>query len=205
MTDTTIRIAVADNEAFIRDSLTVLLSAHDDLEVVATAADGTGAVEAVRAGGVDVALLDLDMPVMDGLAAAEAIRDSGAACGIVVLTSHGRPGHLQQALAFGVRGFVTKNTPAARIAEVIRTVHGGGRHIDPDIATDALTLGGNPLTTREREVLRLAGEGLSNGRIAARLHLAEGTVRNYMSSVLTKLGADNKLAAHRRAKETGWL
>ncbi|WP_433453191.1 response regulator transcription factor [Streptomyces sp. CA-142005] len=201
----TIRIAVADNEAFIRDSLSVLLSAHEDLQVVATAADGTGAVAAVRAGGVDVAVLDLDMPVMDGLAAAEAIRDSSAACAVVVLTSHGRPGHLQRALSLGVRGFVTKDTPAARLAEVVRTVHGGGRYVDPEIATDALALGGNPLTAREREVLGLAGEGLPTARIAARLHLAEGTVRNYMSSVLAKLGVDNKVAAYQRAKETGWL
>ncbi|MQS16019.1 response regulator transcription factor [Streptomyces kaniharaensis] len=201
----TIHIAVADNEAFIRDSLSVLLSAHEDLEVVATAADGTGAVAAVLAGGVDVAVLDLDMPVMNGLAAAEAIRDSPAACAIVVLTSHGRPGHLQRALSLGVRGFVTKDTPAARLAEIVRTVHGGGRYVDPEIATDALTLGGNPLSAREREVLGLAGDGLSTARIAARTHLAEGTVRNYMSSVLAKLGVDNKLAAYQRAKETGWL
>ncbi|MEV7022453.1 response regulator transcription factor [Kitasatospora sp. NPDC093558] len=201
----TIRIAVADNEAFIRDSLSVLLSAHDDLDVVATAADGTGAVAAVRAGGVDVAVLDLDMPVMDGLAAAEAIRNGPTACGIVILTSHGRPGHLQRALSLGVRGFVTKDTPAARLAEVVRTVHRGGRYIDPEIATDALTLGDNPLSAREREVLGLAGDGLSTARIAARTHLAEGTVRNYMSSALTKLGVDNKLAAYQRAKETGWL
>ncbi|KOU02366.1 LuxR family transcriptional regulator [Streptomyces sp. NRRL F-5755] len=200
-----IRITVADNEAFIRDSLSVLLSAHDDLAVVNTSPDGSGAVAAVRAGGVDVAVLDLDMPVMNGLEAAEAIRDSGTGCGVVILTSHGRPGHLQRALSLGVRGFVTKDTPAAQLADVIRTVHRGGRHIDPEIATDALALGGNPLTAREREVLRLVGEGLSTSGTAARLHLAEGTIRNYMTSILSKLGVANKVAAYHLARETGWL
>ncbi|MEU8511062.1 response regulator transcription factor [Kitasatospora sp. NPDC048722] len=124
---------------------------------------------------------------------------------VVILTGHGRPGHLRRALGLGVRGFATKDTPAARLAEVVRTVHGGGRYIDPDIAADALTLGANPPTARERQVLALTGEGLSSAGIAARMHLADGTVRNHTSSALARLGADNRLAAHRRSMDTGWL
>lgn len=201
----TIRIVVADNEQLIRDSLSVILSAPEDMNVVAVAADGAQAVAAVREAAADVVVLDLDMPVMNGLEAAEAVRAESPDCGIVILTSHGRPGYLQRSMRLGVRGFITKDTSAAKLADVVRQVHAGGRFIDPEIATDALALGGSPLSTREREVLTLSGEGLRLGEIAGRLCLAEGTVRNYMSSIMNKLDVDNRVAAHRAAREAGWL
>lgn len=201
----TIRIVVADNEQLIRDSLSIILSVPEDMNVVAVAADGAQAVAAVREAGADVVVLDLDMPVMNGLEAAEAVRAEAPDCGIVILTSHGRPGYLQRSMRLGVRGFITKDTPAAKLAEVVRQVHAGGRFIDPEIATDALALGGSPLSAREREVLALSGEGLKLSEIAGRLCLAEGTVRNYMSSIMNKLDVDNRVAAHRAAREAGWL
>ncbi|MFD8981885.1 response regulator [Streptomyces sp. NPDC059564] len=201
----TIRIVVADNEQLIRDSLSIILSAPEDMNVIAVAADGAQAVAAVRETGADVVVLDLDMPVMNGLEAAEAVRAEAPGCGIVILTSHGRPGYLQRSMRLGVRGFITKDTPAAKLAEVVRQVHAGGRFIDPEIATDALALGGSPLSAREREVLALSGEGLRISEIAGRLYLAEGTVRNYMSSIMNKLDVDNRVAAHRAAREAGWL
>ncbi|NHC22494.1 response regulator transcription factor [Nocardioides sp. IC4_145] len=199
------RVLLADDENLIREALAQMLALEDDLEVVAQAADGPEAVAAAVHAGVDVAVLDLQMPDLDGIAVAERLARDLPACGTVIVTSHGRPGHLKRALAAGVRGFLPKTTSAATLARVVRTVHGGGRYVDPDLATEAIAAGDSPLTPREADVLELAADGAPVDEIAARASLSPGTVRNYLSSAVTKLGAANRHDACAVARRMGWI
>jgi two-component system, NarL family, response regulator DesR len=153
----------------------------------------------------DVAVLDIDMPGADGLTVAERLQADGASCAVCILTSFGRPGYLRRAMSAGVRGFVAKDAPTEELAAAIRKVHAGGRYLDAELAASAMAAGDNPLTAREREILRLIGAGTETSRIAALLHLTEGTVRNYLSSAMTKLGESNRMAAVRAAQEMGWI
>ncbi|MDC0766913.1 response regulator transcription factor [Streptomyces sp. HD] len=199
-----IRLLIADDEALLRSALAALLALEQDLAVVAEAASSTEAVRLAREFRPDIAVLDLEMPPTDGLRAAEEIR-AELPTHIVLVTRHARPAVLRRALAAGVRGFVPKTTPAARLAEIIRDVAGGRRYVDPDIAASALTEDDCPLTDRELEVLRAARTGASVADIAARVHLAPGTVRNYLSSAMSKLGVPTRHAAAHRAWEQGWI
>lgn len=200
-----IRVLIAEDEQLVRDALVTLLSLEPDIDVVARTDRGDDVVELVRRHECDVALLDIDMPGMSGLDAAEKLHAAGPACAVVIVTSHGRPGYLSRAVRSGVRGFVTKDTPGTRLAEVIREVHQGGRYVDPDIAADAVLIGECPLGARELEILRLAEDGRPLAAIAGEISLSEGTVRNYMSSAISKLGVDNRIGAIRFAQRMGWL
>ncbi|WP_018680692.1 response regulator transcription factor [Actinokineospora enzanensis] len=197
-----IRVVLADDEDLIRGALAALLELESDITVVAQVSDGDAAVAAVAEFAPDIAVLDLEMPRRDGVAAARAI---GAGTAVVIVTRHARPGVLRRALAAGVRGFVPKTTPAARLASILRDVHGGGRYVDSEIAASALTADSCPLTGRELEVLRLTRGGGSVQDVAQEVHLAHGTVRNYLSSAMTKLGVTSRHDAARKAWEEGWI
>ena len=199
-----IRLLIADDEDLLRSALAALLALEEDLDVVAEASTSTDAVRLAREHRPDIAVLDLEMPPADGLRAAEEIR-SDPQVRIVLVTRHARPGVLRRALAAGVSGFVPKTTSAARLAEIIRDVAAGRRYVDPDIAASALTEDDCPLTDRELEVLRVSRTGASVNEIAAQVHLAPGTVRNYLSSAMAKLGAGSRHAAAHRAWEEGWI
>ena len=197
-----IRIVIADDEELIRGALVALLGLETDLEVVADVADGAAAVTAARTHRPDVVLLDLEMPVLDGIEAARALSD---AMPTVIVTRHARPGTLRRALAAGVRGFVPKSTPAARLAEIIRDVAAGERYIDAGLAAAALSEDESPLTPREADVLRCTQDGLATKQIARELSLAHGTVRNHLSSAIAKLHVDNRVAAAAAAWDRGWI
>ncbi|GAA4377551.1 response regulator transcription factor [Actinomadura sp. NPDC048032] len=199
-----IRLLIADDEDLLRSALASLLALEDDLEVVAEAATSTDAVRLAREHRPDVAVLDLEMPPADGLRAAEEIT-AELPTRIVLVTRHARPAVLRRALAAGVRGFVPKTTSASRLAEIIRDVAAGRRYVDADIAAAALTEDECPLTDRELEVLRAARTGASVNEIAAQVHLAPGTVRNYLSTAMTKLRAPTRHAAAHRAWQQGWI
>lgn len=199
-----IRLLLADDEDLLRGALAALLDLETDLTVVAEASTSTDAVRLARQHGPDIAVLDLEMPPADGLRAAEEIR-AELPTKIVLVTRHARPGVLRRALSAGVSGFVPKTTPAARLAEIIRDVAAGRRYVDPDIAASALTEGDCPLTDREIDVLRATRTGASIGEIAEQVHLAPGTVRNYLSSAMGKLGVGSRHAAAHRAWEEGWI
>ncbi|MFB6641120.1 DNA-binding response regulator [Streptomyces chartreusis] len=200
----TIRLLIADDEDLLRSALAALLALEEDLSVVAEAATSTDAVRLAREHRPDIAVLDLEMPPTDGLRAAEEIR-AELPTQVVLVTRHARPAVLRRALAAGVRGFVPKTTPAARLAGIIRDIAAGRRHVDPDIAASALTEDDCPLTDRELEVLRAARTGASIAEIAGKVHLAPGTVRNYLSAAMSKLGAPTRHAAAHRAWEQGWI
>jgi len=199
-----IRLLIADDEDLLRGALAALLGLEQDLVVVAEASTSTDAVRLAREHRPDIAVLDLEMPPTDGLRAAEEIR-AELPTQIVLVTRHARPAVLRRALAAGIRGFVPKTTAAARLAEIIRDVAAGRRYVDPDIAASALTEDDCPLTDRELEVLRAARTGASVVEIAAAVHLAPGTVRNYLSAAMSKLGASTRHAAAHHAWEQGWI
>jgi len=200
-----IRLLLADDEHLIRAAVAVLLGMEADLEVVAQAGSGEEALALARAFRPDVAVLDLQMPRGDGIAVALALASELPACASVIVTSHGRPIHLKQALAAGVRGFLPKTVSAQVLADVVRTVHAGGRYVDPQLAAEAISAGSSPLTAREGEVLEEAADGASVDSIAERVALSPGTVRNYLSSASAKLGAANRHEAVRIARSKGWL
>ena len=199
-----IRLVLADDEVLIRGALAALLGLEPDLEVVGEAADSRAAVDEVLRLSPDLAVLDLEMPPGDGLTAATTIRRR-LDIPIVLVTRHARPAILRRALAAGVAGFVPKTTPAARLAEIIRAVAAGRRYVDPQIAASALTENACPLTERELEILRLTRDGSPVSAIAAAVHLAPGTVRNYLSAAMAKLGVATRHAAAHRAWEQGWI
>lgn len=199
-----IRLLLADDEDLLRNALASLLDLEPDMTVVAQAGDGERAVALAAELEPDLVLLDLEMPKLDGVEAARRIL-AHRSVPVVLVTRHARPGVLRRALAGGVRGFVPKTTPADRLARILRDVHGGGRYVDSEIAATALTEGACPLSDRELEVLRLVREGLSAGAIATTAHLAPGTVRNYLSSAMAKLGAPTRAEAARVAWEEGWI
>lgn len=199
-----IRLLLADDEVLIRGALAALLELEDDITVVAEAATSTDAVRLALEHRPDIAVLDLEMPPTDGLSAAAEIR-AALPTRIVLVTRHARPAVLRRALAAGVTGFVPKTTAASRLAEILRDVAAGHRYVDPEIAASALTEGACPLTERELEVLRASRTGESVNEIAARVHLAPGTVRNYLSAAMGKLGVSSRHAAAHRAWEEGWI
>ena len=197
-----IRVVLAEDQAMVRGALAALLALEDDIEVVGEAGDGVAAEELVRRLAPDVLVTDIEMPERGGLDLAQAIK--GTATRVVILTTFGRAGYLRRALEAGALGYLLKDAPSAELADAIRRVARGLRAIDPQLAAQAWGED-DPLTDRERQVLRLAGEGRSGPEIAAALGLAEGTVRNYLSEAISKLGASNRVEAARTARERGWL
>jgi two-component system, NarL family, response regulator DesR len=199
-----VRIVLAEDQLMVLGALATLLGLEQDIEVVGTAADGGQALRLVTQLSPDVLLTDIEMPGLTGLDVAEEIRRRGLPTKVVILTTFARAGYLRRALDAGASGYLLKDAPAATLAEAVRTVHAGRRAIDPELAADAW-VEQDPLTERERQVLRLAGEGLSNAEIAEQLFLSGGTVRNYLSDAMAKLGVSNRIAAARQARDRGWL
>jgi two-component system, NarL family, response regulator DesR len=199
-----IRVLIAEDQAMVAGALAALLGNHSDIEVVGTAHDGHEALKAVRQLKPDVLLTDIEMPGLTGIELAAAVRLETAVPKVVVLTTFARQGYLRRALEAGVVGYLLKDAPSSRLAEAIRRAHAGNRVVDPELAGDAWGEM-DPLSDRERQVLRLAGEGRSGADIAAELHLSEGTVRNYLSEAISKTGGRNRVDAARIAREKGWL
>jgi two-component system response regulator DesR len=202
---TSIRVLIAEDQALIREALAALLSFEDDIEVVAQVGRGDEVVITATRTNPDVALLDIEMPGMDGLTAAGELHKIRPGTKIVILTTFGRPGYLRRAMESGVSGFIVKDSPADKLARTIRQVMIGQRVIDSDLAAAALAEGGSPLTPRERDVLAASADGKTIQQIAAAVCLSEGTVRNYLSSCIQKAGARNRTEALRIAEERGWL
>ena len=201
----TIRLLLADDQALVRGALAALLDLEPDLEVVAQVGRGDEVVAAARDARADVALLDVEMPGLDGIGAAAALRRTYPDCRSLIVTTFGRPGYLRRALDAGASGFVVKDTPAEQLADAVRRVHAGLRVVDPDLAVESLTVGESPLTERERDVLLHAADGGTVAEIAKAAFLSEGTVRNYLSSAIGKTGARTRAEAVRIAQENGWL
>ena len=200
-----IRVLLADDENLIRTALAALLALEDDLEVVPQAASGSEALPMARAHPPDVAVLDLQLPDRDGISVAAELATTAPGCAIVMVTGHGRAGHLKRALAAGVSGFLPKTVDAGILTDVVRTVHRGGRYVDPHLAAEAISAGDSPLTPRESDLLELAAGGAPIEEIAARAHLSAGTVRNHLSAAAAKLGAPNRHAAVDVARRHGWI
>ena len=200
-----IRVLIAEDQAMIREALAALLSFEDDIEVVAQVGRGDEVSRAATEAHPDVALLDIEMPGMDGLTAATELRRHCPGIKIVILTTFGRPGYLRRAMESGVSAFIVKDSPADKLAQTIRKVLAGQRVIDPDLAAAALAEGTSPLTPREAGVLARAADGATVAEIAGTLYLSEGTVRNYLSTCIQKTGARNRAEALRIAQERGWL
>ncbi len=201
----TIRVLLAEDQALVRGALAALLSLQADIEVVAEVGRGDEILSAARANRPDVALLNIELPGGDGLAAAVTLHKELPACRVLMLTTFGRAGYLRRALESGAVGFLLKDSPATELAAAIRRVVAGERVVDPALALTALGAGANPLTTREREVLAAAAGGAGLAAVAAQLSLSEGTVRNHLSMAIQKLGRHNRIEAARFAEEQGWL
>ncbi len=200
-----IRLLLADDQALVRGALAALLSMESDLEVVAEVGRGDEVVDAAREHRPDVALLDVEMPGLDGIAATAALREALPGVRVLIVTTFGRPGYVRRGLQAGAGGFVVKDTPARELAEAVRRVHSGLRVIDPTLATDSMIAGESPLTARESDVLREALRGGSIADLAGSLYLSEGTVRNHLSSAIGKTGARNRAEAAQIAQSNGWL
>jgi two-component system response regulator DesR len=201
----TIRLLLADDQALVREALGALLELQPDFEVIASVGAGDEVVGAALAHRPDVALLDIEMPGLDGLAAAAVLGAQVPECRVIILTTFGRAGYLRRAMEAGAVGFVVKDAPADTLADAIRRVANGERVIDPALAAQTLAAGDSPLTARERDVLIASRGGASIAEIAKRLYLSEGTVRNYLSSSISKTAARNRVDALRIADERGWL
>jgi two-component system response regulator DesR len=201
----TIRLLLADDQELIRQALGVLLDLEPDFEVVASVGRGDEVTAAALEHHPDVALIDIDMPGLDGLAAAAVLTAQVPGCRVVILTTFGRTGYLRRAMEAGAVGFVVKDAPADVLADAVRRVAAGERVVDPVLAAATLAAGESPLTARERDVLIAARSSATVAEIAARLYLAEGTVRNYLSGATTKTGTRNRMEALRVADERGWL
>jgi two-component system response regulator DesR len=201
----TIRLLLADDQALVRGALAALLDLEPDLSVVAEVGTGDAVVGAVGEHRPDVALVDVEMPGMDGIEATRAVKAAYPGTRVLIVTTFGRPGFLRRALQAGADGFVVKDTPARQLADAVRRVHAGLRVVDPVLAADSLVAGETPLTVRESDVLRASREGASVAAIAARLFLSEGTVRNHLSSAIGKTGTANRAEAARVAEQNGWL
>lgn len=201
----TIRLLLADDQALVRGALASLLDLEADMEVVAEVGRGDEVVDAALRHTPDVALLDVEMPGLDGIAVTAALRRAAPGVKVMIVTTFGRPGYLRRALEAGASGFVVKDTPARQLAEMVRRIHAGLRVVDPDLAADSLAGGESPLTPRETEVLRAARRGGSVADIAKEVVLSEGTVRNHLSSAIGKTLARNRADAVRIAEESGWL
>ncbi|MBS0193506.1 MAG: response regulator transcription factor [Proteobacteria bacterium] len=204
-----IRVLLAEDQAMVRGALSALLALESDIEVLGSVADGELAWREITRlqdtdTPVDVLVSDIEMPNLTGLELAQRIRERGLPVKVVIVTTFARSGYLRRALDAGVLGYLLKDAPAEKLAEALRQVHRGGRSIAPELALEAWT-DADPLNERERQVLRLAGEGLGAGEIAEKLHLSHGTVRNYLSEAIGKLGVSNRIEAHRLARQKGWL
>ena len=204
MTDAT-RILIADDQAMIRGAFAALLGLEADFDVVAQVGSSDQVVPQALLNRPDVALLDVQMPGLDGLAAAAALRDQVPTCRVIVLTTFGRPGYLRRAMEAGAQGFLVKDAPPEQLIDAIRRVLAGLRVVDPGLAAETLSVGDSPLTGRERDVLSAAVSGGTVAEIASRLYLSEGTVRNHLSSVIGKTGARTRAEAARIATDRGWL
>lgn len=200
-----IRLVIADDQAMLRGALAALLELEDDLTVVGVAGDGEAAVELVAQTAPDVCLMDIQMPGMDGIAATQAVRAANEATRVLIVTTFARPGYLRAALDAGASGFVVKDAPVEQLADAVRRVHSGLRVVDPALAEASLFEGANPLSERERQVLRLAADGRSAMAIASEVFLSAGTVRNNLSAAIGKVGAANRAQAVRIAQDKGWI
>lgn len=205
MTELPIRLLLADDQALVRGALAALLDLERDLTVVAQVGRGDQVLEAARGSAAQVALLDVEMPGMDGIAAAAELRNGYPSCRSLMVTTFGRPGYVRHALDAGASGFVVKDTPADQLADAVRRVHRGLRVVDPELAVESLAVGTSPLTDRERDVLVAAARGGTVADIARETFLSEGTVRNYLSAAMGKTGARTRAEAVRLAQENGWL
>ncbi|WP_375000058.1 response regulator transcription factor [Aeromicrobium sp. CTD01-1L150] len=202
---TSIRLLLADDQALVRGALAALLRLEKDLDVVAEVGRGDEVVAAAREHAVDVCLLDIEMPGADGIEVAGALASQVPGCRSLMVTTFGRPGYLRRALEAGASGFVVKDTPATELAEAVRRVHAGLRVVDPALAAESIAGGSNPLTERERDVLREAFDGATVADIASRVHLSTGTVRNYLSAAIGKTGTSTRVEAARVARSNGWI
>lgn len=200
-----IRVLLADDQALVRGALSALLNLETDLVVVAEVGSGEAVLSAIEQHAPDIALLDVEMPGMDGLEATARVKQAHPEVRVLIVTTFGRPGFLRRALQAGADGFVVKDTPAAQLADAVRRVHMGLRVVDPALALDSMVVGDSPLTPRETEVLRAARDGSSVAIIATRVFLTPGTVRNHLSSAIGKTGARNRTGAVKVAESNGWL
>lgn len=200
-----IRVLLADDQAMVRGALATLLGLEADIEVVAQVGTGDEVLAAAKETSPDVALLDVQMPGKDGLAAAAELHAALPACRIIVCTTFGRPGYLTRAMSAGASGFVVKDSPPEQLVDAVRRVASGLRVVDPALAAESLATGSSPLTGRELEVLRAASDGGTVSDVAKRLHLSEGTVRNHLSAAIGKTGARTRAEAVRVAEQNGWL
>jgi len=201
----TIRVLLADDQSLVRGAMAALLGLEPDIQVVAEVGRGDEVVAAVQRFEPDVCLLDIEMPGLDGIEAAALVTQTCPGCRTLMVTTFSRPGYLRRALEAGASGFVVKDTPAPALADAVRRAHAGLRVVDPALATESLLDGPNPLTIREREVLREALTGAPVASIAATVHLSPGTVRNHLSAAIGKTGATTRGEAARTAEERGWL
>jgi two-component system response regulator DesR len=205
-----IRVLLAEDQTMLRGALSALLELEPDITVIAQAANGREAFRLARDLTPDIVVTDIEMPEMTGLELAAALKQaesptSGKSPRVVILTTFARPGYLRRALDAGARGYLLKERPASELAEAIRRVHNGLRAVDPALAAEAWSADEDPLSDRERQILQRAGEGRSSSEIASELRLSEGTVRNYLSEAIAKLGAANRIDAARIARSKGWL
>jgi two-component system response regulator DesR len=201
----TVRVLLAEDQAMVRGALAALLSLEEDIEIVAEASRGDEVLPAALDALPDVALLDIEMPGGDGISAAAALTERLPSCRTIILTTFGRTGYLKRAMESGAAGFLLKDAPAAELASAIRRVMNGERVVDTTLAASALSERGTPLTDRERDVLLASADGATIREVAAKLYLSEGTVRNYLSSAIQKLGVRNRVEAVRIAERKGWL
>lgn len=202
---TKIRVLLAEDQTMVRGALAALLELEPDIQVIAQAANGREAERLTRETKPDVVVTDIEMPEWTGLEFAAALKESGSKASVIILTTFARPGYLRRALDAGARGYLLKDRPASELAQAIRRVHIGLRVIDPELAAEAWNAEADPLNDRERQILQRAGDGKTSAEIAAELRLSEGTVRNYLSEVIAKLGAANRVDAARIARQRGWL
>ncbi|MGX4692489.1 response regulator [Streptomyces sp. JNUCC 63] len=200
-----VRVLLAEDQGMMRGALALLLGMEDDMEVVAQVSAGDAIVDAALTHRPDVALLDIELPGMSGLDAAAELREQAPGCRVLILTTFGRPGYLRRAMEAGAAGFLVKDGPVEELAAAIRRVLAGETVVDPALAAAALSSGPNPLTARECDVLRASADGATVADIAAKLHLSESTVRNYLSAAIGKTGARNRVEAMREARHQGWL
>ena len=200
-----IRIIIAEDQVMVSGALAALLKLEPDLDVIALAKNGQEALVLCQQELPDILITDIEMPIMTGLELAASIAEQNLPCKVIVLTTFARAGYLRRAMASGVRGYMLKDAPADTLATAIRTVHAGGRAIAPELAIESWSGQQDPLSERERQVLRLAGTGSSSTEIAKIMHLSEGTVRNYLSEAINKLDAKNRVEAFRLARDAGWL
>jgi two-component system response regulator DesR len=200
-----VRVLLAEDQAMIRAALLALLKRESDIEVVAEVDRGDLAIEFIKHNPVDVALLDIEMPGMDGLTTVATLAALGVSCRSLILTTYGKPGYLRRAMENGASGFILKDSPPGTLSDAIRRVAAGQRYLDPSLAVSALLEGRNPLSIREREVLRACADGVEVSQVAERLHLSVGTVRNHLSIAMQKIDVKTRFEAVRVAEERGWL